>query len=256
MMDRRQITVGLSAALVAAGLCYVNVFMPSAFERTFDENMSHAPFAASIARRDPNLREIFLRQTERAFSKGGWRAANRALQLSLVTQLAVYADDKHINTITRATFAVLLKLQDQPLACKTYLLAGAPNHDSLDVGHEIAEVASAERSAEDNGFNRKREGVRWTEPNDQQINNVFAYLRRGPIDVLTPAELAAEANYLDGDAQLTCSGSIKEHRNLLAMRESDAAYAQRILIANTAKVDLPKALSKLCGEQKSEPACS
>jgi hypothetical protein len=79
-------------ALVAVGLIYMCLFRQSAYEKAFDENLAHFPLAASLARRDPDLRNIFLRRTEEAFNKGGWRAANGALKLSLATEVEVYAD--------------------------------------------------------------------------------------------------------------------------------------------------------------------
>ena len=64
---------------------YGSLFRPSWFERTFDEHLARFPLAASMASRDPALREIFLRRTEAAFDGGGWVAANKALQMSLAT---------------------------------------------------------------------------------------------------------------------------------------------------------------------------
>jgi hypothetical protein len=81
------------------------------------------------------------------------------------------------------------------------------------------------------------------------------FLRRGPIAALTPAELAAEANYLDGDPDLACSGRIKEAQNLTAMDAADAAKVRRILMANSAGIDVPKVLSKICTEPNSGWSC-
>jgi hypothetical protein len=255
-MNRRQLFLASSIALAIAGLVYLCLFRQSAFERAFDENLTHFPLAASLARRDPDLRNMFLRRTEEALNGGGWRAANGALQLSLATELEVYADDEHINAISHASLAVLLKLENKPLACKAYLFAGSEENELLEARQEMAESALAHRAAEENGFNRKMSGINWTRPDDEQIINVAGYLSRGPIAALTHAELMAEAKYLDGDAELLCSASIKKSRNLIAMDGRDAAHSKRILIANTGKIDLVRVLSKLCRDQSNDLACS
>jgi hypothetical protein len=110
-MNRRQLLLVSSMAVVAAGLIYLCFFRQSVYEKAFDENLAHFPLAASLARRDPDLRNIFLRRTEEAFNKGG----NGALKLSLATEVEVYADDEHINAISHANLAVLLKLENKPL---------------------------------------------------------------------------------------------------------------------------------------------
>jgi hypothetical protein len=74
--------------------------------------------------------------------------------------------------------------------------------------------------------------------------------------MLTPAELMAEAEYLDGDAELFCSAFIKKSQNLMAMEGRDAAQAERILIANTGKIDIVRVLSKLCRGPANGLACS
>jgi hypothetical protein len=255
-MNRRQLFLASSIALAAASLIYLCVFRQSAYERAFDENLAHFPLAASIASRDPDLRNIFLRRTEEAFNKGGWRAANGALKLSLATEVEVYADDEHINAISHANLAVLLKLENKPLACKAYLFAGREENELPEARQEIAELALAFEAAVENGFNRKISGINWTRPNDEQNIDVYEYLGRGPIAALAHAELMAEAKYLDGDAELVCSGSIKKSRNLVAMDDRDAAHAKRILIANTGKIDLVRVLSKLCRDQSNGLACS
>jgi hypothetical protein len=255
-MNRRQLFLASSIGLVAVGLIHLCLFRQSAFERAFDENLAHFPLAASIASRDPNLRNSFLRRTEEAFDKGGWRAANGALRVSLAAEVEVYADDAPVNAISHADLAVLLKLESNPAACKAYLFAGGEENELPEARQEIAEGALAHRAAGENGFNRKMSGINWTRPNDEQIINIEGYLSRGPIAALTHAELMAEAKYLDGDAELLCSASIKKNRNLIAMDGRDAAHAKRILIANTGKIDLVRVLSKLCRDNGNGLACS
>jgi hypothetical protein len=255
-MNRRSLILASSLALVAVGLIYIWFFRPSAYARAFDGNLARYPLVASIATRDPDLRSIFLRRTEEAFNKGGWRAANGALKLSLATELEVYADDEHINAISHADLALRLKLESNPPACKAYLLADGEQNEVQEAKQEAAELAFAHRAAVENGFNRKMSGINWTRPSGQQIINVHEYLGRGPIAALTPAELTAEAKYLDGEAELVCSGSIKRSRNLMAMAGRDAAYIKRILIANSEKIDIVHVLSKLCRDQRNGLVCS
>jgi hypothetical protein len=255
-MNRRELFFASGIALVAAGLIYACFFRQSAFERAFDENLARFPLAASMAQRDLDLREIFLRRTEAAFNGGGWRAANGALKLSLATEVEVYADDEHINAISHANLALLLKLENTPAACKANMFGGAEGDEFPEASQERAELALAHRAAEENGFNRKMSGINWTRPNDEQIIYVEGYLSRGPIAVLTRAELRAEAKYLDGDAELLCHASIKKARNLRVMNHRDAARAERILMANTGRIDLVRVLSKLCRERENGLACS
>jgi hypothetical protein len=73
---------------------------------------------------------------------------------------------------------------------------------------------------------------------------------------VTYDERNADEKYLDGDARLTCSASIKKEKNLAAMNGPDAARAKRILIANTGKIDMGHVLSKLCRDKDHGLACS
>jgi hypothetical protein len=255
-MNRRHLILASSLALVAVGLIYVGFFRPSAYARAFDGNLARYPLVASIATRDPDVRSILLRRTEEAFNKGGWRAANRALKLSLATELEVYADDEHINAISQADLALRLRLEGNPPVCKAHLLADGEQNELQEAPQEVAELSLAHRAAIENGFNRKMSGINWTRPSSQQIINVHEYLGRGPIAALTDAELTAEAKYLDGEAELVCSGSIKRSRNLIAMAGRDAAYIKRILISNSDKIDIVQVLSKLCRDERHGLACS
>ncbi len=93
-MNKRGLFLALGALCLAAWLVYGFLFRPSAFEATFDDNLAGFPLAASMASQDSGLREIFLRRTEAAFVRGGWVAANKALDISLAAEVEVYADDE------------------------------------------------------------------------------------------------------------------------------------------------------------------
>jgi hypothetical protein len=99
-------------------------------------------------------------------------------------------------------------------------------------------------------------GIRWTPPGDQEIIDVMQYLSQGPVAALTGAELTATARYLNGDPELACSAAIKQSQNLMAMPDGDAARASRILMANTAKVDIAKVLSRICRELNEGWSCA
>ena len=81
------------------------------------------------------------------------------------------------------------------------------------------------------------------------------FLGRGPIAALTPAELTATANYLDGDPNLACSAAIKKARNLTAMDAADAARVRRISMANSARIDVAKVMSNICAESNNGWSC-
>ncbi|MBR0897776.1 hypothetical protein JQ616_22720 [Bradyrhizobium tropiciagri] len=248
--------MALGAVTVTAWLVCCFLFKPSAFEATFDDNLAKYPLAASIASQDPNLREIFLRRTEAAFVQGGWVAANKALRISLAAEVEVYADDEHINAIIRAELALLRDLENKPLACRAFLFAGGMADELLQAKPDDQLVWSAHQAALQNGFERRLSGVRWTRADGKETADVMQFLGRGPIAALTPAELTATASYLDGDPNLVCSAAIKEALNLTAMDAADAARARRILIANSARIDVGKVMSKICAEPNSGWSCS
>jgi hypothetical protein len=254
-MNRQRLSTALGSALFVAGWLYL-IPRPSVFEKTFDENLARFPLASSFASRDPDLRDVLRRRTEKAFDGGGWRAANGALRSSLATEVEVYADDEHINAISRAELPPLLKLEGNPLLCKSYLLAGAAPGEFPEAAQEIERAGLAHLAAMENGFDRKTDGISWTKPNDEQVFDLAGQLSHGPVAMLTQAELRAEASYLDGDAELLCSASIKKHKNLLAMESHEAARAQRILIGNTSRIDFARVLSRLCRNQDNGLDCS
>jgi hypothetical protein len=256
-MNRRQLFLASGLAVMSLGLIYVELFGPSFFKLTFDQNLAQYPLAASLAKRDPVFKAILLRRTEAAYNQGGWRAANGALKLTLAAEVEVYADDDHINATSRADLALLLKLENNPRACKAYLFGGAETDEFLDARQEIAEVSATERAALQNGFDRQQAGgISWTRPSDDEIIEVNDQLGSGPIAEVTYDERNADEKYLDGDAGLTCSASIKKVKNLAAMSGPDAARAKRILIANTGKIDMGHVLSKLCRDKGNGLACS
>jgi hypothetical protein len=128
-MNKRLLFLISCVACLAAWVVYDTLSRPSWFERTFDEHLARFPLAASMAWRDPALREIFLRRTEAAYNGGGWVEANKALQMSLATEVEVYADDEHINAIIRTESVLLHDLENKPLACRAFLFAGGMADD-------------------------------------------------------------------------------------------------------------------------------
>jgi hypothetical protein len=254
-MNRRKLLLALGATCVAACLAYGLTFRASAFEATFDENLAGFPLAASIASQDAGLREIFLRRTEAAFVRGGWVAANKALKISLVTEVEVYADDEHINAITVAELALLRRLESKPLACRAFLFAGGMADELLQAKPDDQLLWFAHQAAVKNGFERRLHGIGETRPDANDTAEVIRFLDHGPIAALTPAELAAQADYLDGDPELACSAAIKQAQNLTALDAADAASARRILMANSARIDVPGVLSKICVEPNSGWSC-
>jgi hypothetical protein len=254
-MNRRGLFLALGAVFVAASLAYGFLFRPSAFEATFDDNLAGFPLVASMASQDPNLREIFLRRTEAAFVRGGWVAANKALRITLATEVEVYADDEHINAISRAELVLLRDLENKPLACRAFLFAGGMADELPQAKPDDQLAWFAHQAAMQNGFERRLSGIGWTRPNEKEIADVMRFLGRGPIAALTPAELTATADYLDGDPDLVCSAAIKEASNLTAMGAADAARVQRVLMANSARIDVAKVISKICAEPNNGWSC-
>jgi hypothetical protein len=255
-MNKRLLFLLSCVACLTGWAVYGFLFRPNWFERTFDEHLARFPLAASMASRDPVLREIFLRRTKAAFDGGGWVAANKVLQMSLATDVEVYADDAHINAITRAESVLLHDLENRPLACRTFLFAGGMADDLLPAQPDDTLVWYAHRAAMENGFERRMNGIRWTRPDDPKTIDVMRNLSRGPIAALTNAELTATAKYLDGDPELACSAAIKQSRNLMALHDGDAARARRILMANTAAIDMVKVISRICREHNDGWSCS
>jgi hypothetical protein len=255
-MNKRLLFLISCVACLAAWAAYHTLSRPSWFERTFDEHLGRFPLAASMASRDPALREIFLRRTEAAYNAGGWVEANKALQMSLATEVEVYADDEHINAITRTELVLLHDLENRPLACRAFLFAGGMADDLVPAKPDDTLLASAHRAAMENGFERRMNGARWAKPDDQQTIDVMRYLDQGPIAALTGAELTATTKYLDGDPQLACSAAIKQSQNLMAMPDGEAARARRILMANTARIDIVNVISRICRELNDGWSCA
>jgi hypothetical protein len=182
-------------------------------------------------------------------------AANKALRISLAAEVEVYADDEHINAISRAELALLLDLENKPLACRAFLFAGGMADELLQAKPDDQLAWLAHRAAMQNGFERRLSGIAWTKPDDKEIAAVMRYLDRGPIAALTPAELTATAAYLDGDPHLACSAAIKEARNLRAMDAADAARVRRIFMANSARIDVARVISSICAESNNGWSC-
>ncbi|MCA1425166.1 MULTISPECIES: hypothetical protein [unclassified Bradyrhizobium] len=154
-MTRRSLLLLVAVALLAGNLAYASLSGPSGFARDFDQNLARFPLAASIARSDPALREVLLRKTEAAFNEGGWPAANGVLNIILANEMEAYADDEHINAVDRAELTALLKLMSDPLACKSFLMAGSQRGEFSDAAQELAELGAAHGAAIANGFERK-----------------------------------------------------------------------------------------------------
>ncbi|MBR0983732.1 hypothetical protein [Bradyrhizobium liaoningense] len=253
-MTRRSILLFVAVALLAGNLVYAHLAGPSAFARDFDQNIARFPLAASIARSDRSLRDVFLRQTEEAFNGGGWPAANGALNMILATEMEAYADDEHINALDRAELAALLKLASNPLACKSYLLAGSQLGEFSEAAHELEDLGAAHGAAIANGFERKMKGVARAQASDAEISAIETQLNLGPFAELTRQELGAQAKYLDGNPDRMCSAAIKKQLNLLS--GAGSAYASRLRRARTYKVDIVEVRAKLCREPGNGLSCS
>lgn len=247
MMSISTHTIGLCVAVTVAllGVVAVGAVLPTEFERNFDRNLAHDRLAASLAQRDPDLRMLLLARTQAAYDRGGWRAAQAALDIALTTELEVHADDEHVLAVPRATLRVLRALERRPAACKAFLLAGARSDDFSDARLELDELVAAYRAAIQNGFDRKRQGVGWTAPGELAVVADERSLVLRP-QALTRAELRAHADYLDGDAASYCGGSIKRLTNLLAKEAPDAARIQRQRTRLTGEIDWVKVFETLC----------
>lgn len=254
-MTRRSVLLLVVVALLAGNVVYANLFGPSAFARDFDQNIARFPLAASIARSDPALREIFLRETEAAFDGGGWPAANSALNKILATEMEAYADDEHINAVDLAELAALLRVASDPLACKSYLIAGFQRGEFPDAAQEFADLGSAHGAAIANGFERKTNGVARAQASDKQLAAIETQLRLGPFAELTRQELGAQARYLDGNPELMCSAAIKKQLNLLSADSAEAAYASRMRRARNYNIDIVEVRAKLCREPGNGLSC-
>ncbi|MBR0902197.1 hypothetical protein [Bradyrhizobium liaoningense] len=245
-----------AVALLAGNLAYASLSGPSAFARDFDQNLANYPLAASIARSDPDLRKVFLRETEAAFNEGGWPAARGVLNMILANEMEAYADDEHINAVDRAELAALLKLMRDPLACKSFLMAGSQRGEFSDAAQELAELGAAHGAAIANGFERKTNGVARSQASDEELGAIEMQLRLGPFAELTRQELGAQSRYLGGNPALMCSAAIKKQLNLLSADSVDSAHASRLRRARAIKIDIVEVRAKLCREPGNGLSCS
>ncbi|MBH5370145.1 hypothetical protein [Bradyrhizobium glycinis] len=254
-MTRRSLLLLVAVALLAGNLAYASLSGPSGFARDFDQNLARFPLAASIARSDPALREVLLRKTEAAFNEGGWPAANGVLNIILANEMEAYADDEHINALDRAELAALLKLMSDPLACKSFLMAGFQRGEFSDAAQQLAELGAAHGAAIANGFERKIKGVARAQADDEELRAIEMQLRLGPFAELTRQELGAQSRYLDGNPALMCSAAIKKQLNLLSADSVYSAYASRLRRARDSKIDVVEVRAKLCREPGNGLSC-
>jgi hypothetical protein len=174
----------------------------------------------------------------------------------LASEMEVYADDEHINALDRAELATLLKLASNPLACKSYLLAGSQRGEFTDAAQEVADLGAAHGAAIANGFERRMKGVARTQTSDAEIAAVETQLRLGPFAELTRQELGAQSRYLGGNAALMCSAATKKQLNLLSMDSADSASASRKRRAGNYYIDIVEVRAKLCREPGNGLSCS
>lgn len=254
-MTRRSVLLLAVVALLAGNLAYANFVGPSPFARDFDQNIARFSLAASIARSDPALRAVFLRKTEDAFNEGGWPAANGVLNMILAREMEVYADDEHINAVDRAELNALLTLAGNPLACKSYLLAGSQRGELGDAAQALEALGAAHGAAIANGFERKMKGVVPTQASEAEIAAIEMRLRLGPFAELNRQELGAQARYLGGNPALMCSAAIKKQLNLLSMDSAASAAASRMRRAGKYDIDIVEVRAKLCREPGNGLSC-
>jgi len=250
-MNAREIGLAIVVAAAIIGLVARNVTQASEFERNVDQNLAHNQLTASFAQRDPELRKVLLRETEKAYNKGGSRAAQAALDIALWTQLGVYADDEHVVAIQSTTLRVLYRLRATPADCKAFLLTGARPDDFPNARPELNEWVSAGRAAVSNGFERKSAGVTWTPPSDNSYYRDDRSLIQRP-QPLSRDEMQPLEDYTDADATHYCYGSIKRLENLLARSPIEAARIARGQINSVARVDWVKVAKTVCREQQGQ----
>ncbi|HEY1544787.1 MAG TPA: hypothetical protein VGG01_20505 [Xanthobacteraceae bacterium] len=242
MSISRAARVAVAAAVLAVA---VNVLLPTEFERHFDQNLSHYQLAASFAQRDPALRKLLLTRSEAAYNKGGWPAAQSALDAALAAELMVYADDEHVLAITRHTLRVLGRLEATPAACKAYLLTGARPGAFPEAEEVHDEDVSLRNAALQNGFDRKLDGAAFRPISDAALTDDTRSLSWQPL-ALSQRELQALDSEVDGDAALYCSGSIKRWVNLLARPPREAARIERQFIHRSPQDDGLEIRDALC----------
>jgi hypothetical protein len=153
--------------------------------------------------------------------------------------------------VTRNELRVLDKLKATPWDCKAFLLAGSQGDDFQAARREINEGVAAHKAAFQNGFDRRSQGVTWRQPSDSTILRDDQQLAMQPLP-LSPAELEALADHVNGDATQYCSGSIKRLKNLLARDPSEAARIEREHIQFTDRVDWVKVQRELCRQQREQ----
>lgn len=250
-MNKRETGLTIAVAAAAIGLVAWNVMQPTEYERNFDRNLAHYPLASSLAQRDPELRKVLLRETEAAYDKGGWRAANAALDIALGTRLQVYADDEHIVAIQSATLRVLYRLRATPADCKAFLLTGSRSDDFPNARPELNERVAAGRAAISNGFERRSQGISWTPPSNNSSLRDDRALALHP-QPLSRAELQALEDYTDGDATQYCNGSIRRLENLLSRPPKEAARIARDQLDRLRHVNWLKVAKTVCHEQEGQ----
>ena len=201
------------------------------FVSDFDKNIGNDPVAADVIAHDPVFRGRVLDATAKAFAKGGWPAAQNALDAIMlekqatITRAKLLADDALVVALWSRYLASLRALQDRPAACRFYQTIGRASAEEFAAARD--EVQSASRAARTAYFSGVRNLAAGMAPKRPPDDTFAALLEKSTAigQPLTAAEWAAlkKDRHADAPDALLCAASVKFYENILALPENEAA---------------------------------
>jgi hypothetical protein len=204
------------------------------FVADFDQNIQQVPIAASVIARDPEFRARVVRATAEAYARGGWPAADDALDTMMlekqpeVTWTILHADDAHVVALWSAFLAVMKRLPDKPAACRYYVSGRRARGVSFPSAQ--AEYRAAVAAANAAYASGARNLANRTAPHFPSLDAAAVLLERSTelgqpySEAERRALLSRGAN--DGGGlsdSLVCAASIKLFQDVLALPQADAA---------------------------------
>ncbi len=198
------------------------------FDRAFWAFVQKTP-GLRAALLDYPLRKTLYVESRRAFMEGGWGAASGVFNSILRSQIAVYADDRHVLDYWRSFLAVERELQTTPTACAAYVQDPAALYDYPQAEPDIAKLRAAVASMTRNGAERRLAipAPVWQDPGKPTWDAAWQRSLRGPDRVSDAEEKAILGT---GDPAADCRGAMKWIANTLSRDPADAAAAFRIIM--------------------------
>lgn len=198
------------------------------FDRAFQAHLRETP-ELRPALNDYPLRKTLYQESRKSFARGGWTAASDTVRSVVRSQIAVYADDRHILDYWRAYLAVERRLQSTPQACAAYAQDPSALYDYPQAAGEIALLRVAVTAMNRDGADRllRTPPPSWFDPSKAEWDKAWQESLQGP-DRVSADETKAILEV--GDPAADCRAALKWIANTLSRDPAKAAAAFRIIM--------------------------